>query len=249
MVLMLGFLLLISLAMSAALSAIHGYSVGLLPGAKTALEVANAAFSFGVVTVLFAMIFKLLPDTKIAWGDVWAGALTTAALFAVGKTLIGLYLGRGTFGSAYGAAASLAIILAWVYYAAQILFFGAELTQVYARRHGSRQEARHGTEGATTRAEKKDGVVAPGSPTLPRAPRIPPPVDAHEPVEAYDRAGMDDRAGTDDHVGMDDRVGVDDRPSATDRTDRPVRHGDAVYKAGVAIGVMAGRVLRLRRPR
>jgi membrane protein len=134
MVLVLGFLLLVSLALSAALSAVHGYTVGLLPGARALIEMA----SFGMVTVLFAMIFKLLPDTKIAWSDVWAGAATTAALFTVGKTLIGLYLGRGAFGSAYGAAASLAIILAWVYYAAQILFFGAEVTQVYARRHGSR---------------------------------------------------------------------------------------------------------------
>ena len=134
MVLVLGFLLLVSLALSAALAAVHGYTVGLLPGARALIEMA----SFGVVTVLFAMIFKVLPDTKIAWSDVWAGAATAAALFTVGKTLIGLYLGRGAFGSAYGAAASLAIMLAWVYYAAQILFFGAEVTQVYARRYGSR---------------------------------------------------------------------------------------------------------------
>src|SRR5438876_514812 len=127
--------------------------------AQGRIVVANAVFSFGVVTVLFAMIFKVLPDTRIAWGDVWAGAATTAVLFTLGKTLIGLYLGRGTFGSAYGAAASLAIILAWVYYAAQILFFGAELTQVYARRHGSLREANRGIEAAGLSGEKQKNAA------------------------------------------------------------------------------------------
>jgi membrane protein len=93
--------------------------------------------SFFVVMLLFAMIFKFLPDTTVAWRDVWIGAALTAILFTVGKLLIGLYLGKSSVGSAYGAAGSLVVLLVWIYYSAQILFFGAELTQVYARRHGS----------------------------------------------------------------------------------------------------------------
>ena len=110
----------------------------------------NAVVSLGVVTVLFAMIFKFLPDAQpvVAWKDVWIGAFMTAILFTIGKVAIGLYLGRGTVGSAYGAAGSLLVILVWVYYAAQILFFGAELTQVYASRHGSRKAAPEAAEAA-----------------------------------------------------------------------------------------------------
>ena len=93
-----------------------------------------------MITVLFALIFKYLPDAHppVAWKDIWAGAFVTAALFTLGKYGIGLYLGRSSVGSAFGAAGSLVLLLVWVYYSAQILFFGAELTQVYARRHGSR---------------------------------------------------------------------------------------------------------------
>jgi membrane protein len=94
--------------------------------------------SLAVITACFALLFKYVPDTEIAWRDVWVGALMTAVLFNLGKYAIGLYLGSRNVGSAYGAAGSLVILLVWVYYAAQILFFGAELTQVYARRRGSR---------------------------------------------------------------------------------------------------------------
>jgi membrane protein len=210
MVMVLGFLLLVSLALSAGLAAVHGFTVGLWPGAKVLLEVVNAVFSFGVVTVLFAMIFKLLPDTKIAWRDVWAGAATTAALFTVGKTLIGLYLGKSSMASAYGAAASLAIILAWVYYAAQILFFGAELTQVYARRHGSRRESRGASAAPTEHAPR--GPATPRPPSLVRP--LPPGPPSPEPREAAHVLG------------------------------RASRRAMAVYKAGVAVGVAAGRLLR-----
>ncbi|HEV8253985.1 MAG TPA: YihY/virulence factor BrkB family protein [Vicinamibacteria bacterium] len=137
MVLVLGFLLLVSLLISAALTAVGSFAEGHLPGGLLALRSLNGVLSFAVVTVLFAMIFKLLPDVKVAWRDVWAGALMTAALFALGKWALGLYLGKKAVGSAFGAAGSLVAILVWVYYAAQILFFGAELTQVYAKRHGS----------------------------------------------------------------------------------------------------------------
>lgn len=137
MVLAIGFLLLVSLVLSAALSAISHINFNLLPGVDFVWQLVNFALSFGLVTLLFALIYKYLPDVKIAWGDVWVGATITALLFSFGKYILGLYIGQGSFGSAYGAAGSLVIILAWVYYSAQILLFGAEFTQVFARHYGS----------------------------------------------------------------------------------------------------------------
>src|SRR5438477_5877869 len=138
MVLVVGFLLLVSLVVSAGLSALE--LKGAFPGSGLVLEVLNVAVSLAVITVLFALIFKYLPDAHppVAWKDVWVGAFITAALFTAGKFGIGLYLGHSSVASAYGAAGSLVLLLVWVYYSAQILFFGAELTQVWARRHGSR---------------------------------------------------------------------------------------------------------------
>ena len=133
-----GFLLLVSLAFSAAL-AVAGRFVGyLLPAPAFLFDFASSLISFGIVTILFAMIFKLLPDTKIAWRDVWVGAAVTSLLFTLGKMLIGFYLGRSSLASAYGAAASLVIVLVWVYYSAQILLLGAEFTRIYANKYGSR---------------------------------------------------------------------------------------------------------------
>jgi len=138
MVLGIGFLLLASLIISAALSAIGEYIGSRLPLAGVWLELINFMISFVVITFLFAMIFKFLPEIKIAWKDVWLGAAVTSALFSLGKFLIGIYLGRSEVGNTFGAAGSLAILLIWIYYSAQILFFGAEFTQVYANRYGSR---------------------------------------------------------------------------------------------------------------
>jgi membrane protein len=104
------------------------------------LEQARLIFDLAVVVLLFAMIFRYLPDAKIAWRDVWVGATLTAVLFALGKFVLGLYLGSGAAGSAYGAASSLITLLLWIYYAAQILLFGAEFTQVYANTYGTRVE-------------------------------------------------------------------------------------------------------------
>jgi membrane protein len=133
-----GFLLLVSLVLTAGLSAMAKMFEGLLPGPEVLLQVLNFLISFAVIMGLFAMMFKILPDAQIAWSDVWVGAAMTALLFTIGKFLIGLYLGKSDVGSAYGAAGSLVIILVWVYYSAQILLFGAEFTQVYANRSGSR---------------------------------------------------------------------------------------------------------------
>ena len=138
MVLGTGFLLLVSLVLSAALAALNDSLGRLMATSAPVLQVIQFLISFAVITLMFALIFKLLPDVRIAWSDVWIGAAATSLLFTIGKSLIGLYLGKSSIASTYGAAGSIVIILLWVYYSAQILFLGAELTQVYANRYGSR---------------------------------------------------------------------------------------------------------------
>jgi membrane protein len=133
-----GFLLLVSLVISAALSALGTYLIGLLPEFETMLQLLNFVISFAVITLLFAMIYKIVPDVLISWSDVWIGAAFTALLYTIGKYLIGVYLGTSSTASTYGAAGSLVIILIWIYYSAQILFLGAEFTKIYAQRYGSR---------------------------------------------------------------------------------------------------------------
>lgn len=138
MVLGTGFLLLISLVISAGLSALGGLITRMMPGMDILTQIINIVLSFAIITALFALIFKYVPDAHIAWRDVWIGGAVTALLFTVGKALIGFYIGYSSLSSTYGAAASLAVILLWVYYSAQILFFGAEFTQVFANTYGSR---------------------------------------------------------------------------------------------------------------
>ncbi len=145
LVLCTGFLLMVSLVSSAAWGAAGKLTEHLLPKPVFLLESVDFFLSFGAITLLLAMIFKFLPDTKIAWSDVWAGAGVASLLFTIGKALIGLYLVRSTVASAYGAAASLVILLVWIYYSAQILLLGAEITHVYAIKYGSRLEAVSGT--------------------------------------------------------------------------------------------------------
>src|SRR5690606_5334067 len=136
MVLVIGFLLLVSLAISAVLSGIGKFLADLLPMPGAVMQALNFGISFAVTSLLFALIFKVLPDAEIRWRDVWVGAAVTALLFSVGRFLIGLYLGRSSVGSPYGAAGSLVVLLLWVYYSSQILFLGAEFTQVYTNRFG-----------------------------------------------------------------------------------------------------------------
>ena len=133
-----GFLLLVSLVLSAAVSAVGKWFGGWLPVPEVVLQALEFVISFGVIAGLFAMMFRLLPDAHVSWRDVWIGAALTALLFVVGKFAIGLYLGKSDVGSAYGAAGSLVILLVWIYYSSQILLFGAEFTQVYANALGSR---------------------------------------------------------------------------------------------------------------
>ena len=138
MVLGIGFLLLVSLILSTTLSVVGDFFTGLWPGTVILMQIFNQIVSFGVITVLFALIYKVIPDVEIGWRDVGIGAAATALLFTLGKYLIGLYLGNTAVASTYGAAGSLIVILVWVFYSAQILFLGAEFTQVYANRYGSR---------------------------------------------------------------------------------------------------------------
>ena len=142
MVVGIGFLLLVSLAASAWLAALGAFLARGVPLPGAAMGTANALLSLAVITCMFATIYKLLPDVTIAWGDVWIGAAVTALLFTLGKSLIGLYLGRSAVASVYGAAGSLIVILLWVYYSAQIVFFGAEFTKVYSRRYSVPPRAR-----------------------------------------------------------------------------------------------------------
>ena len=138
LVLTIAFLLLVSLILSALLAAFGDLVEAWLGGGMAGvIQVLNIVLSFGLMTVLFAAIFRWLPDAEVAWRDVWIGAAATALLFTIGKSVIGLYLGHSNVGSAFGAAGSVVVILVWIYYTALILLAGAEFTQVWARRYGS----------------------------------------------------------------------------------------------------------------
>ena len=141
MILGVGFLLLVSLVLSAALSALSHFWDSWFENWEFVLQAINFAVSFAIVTGLFAMIYKILPRCEIGWKDVWVGATVTSLLFSIGKLLIGLYLGKSSVTSGFGAAGSLVIVLLWVYYSSQIFLLGAEFTKAYAYRHGTRREA------------------------------------------------------------------------------------------------------------
>ncbi len=142
MVLGIGFLLLVSLVLDSAIAAAGKFAGNHLPGGEALWQILQVVVSLGVITVLFAAIFRFLPDLKIEWREVWLGAVFTSILFVIGKFALGLYLGKSAVGSSYGAAGSLVLVLLWVYYAAQIVLFGAEFTQVHAR--FSREPAKTG---------------------------------------------------------------------------------------------------------
>jgi membrane protein len=136
MVLAVAFLLLLSLVLSAGLSAVGHFFASYLPGGEFVWQLANLVMGLALTTALFALIFKVVPDVDVAWRDLWIGALFTAALFSLGKFLLGLYIGKSAATSSYGAAGSLVALVLWVYYSTQVFFFGAEFTQVLARRFG-----------------------------------------------------------------------------------------------------------------
>jgi len=129
---------LVSLIVSAFLSAGNGFIQRLLPGFGGILKLLDFVISFSVITALFALLFKYLPDAHIAWKDVWIGAAVTSLLFTIGKYLIGMYLGNSNISSAFGAASSVVIIMLWTFYSSQIMLYGAEFTKIYANRFGSK---------------------------------------------------------------------------------------------------------------
>jgi membrane protein len=177
MILGIGFMLLVSLVISAGISATEEVLASVLPFHELILQIINLIISIGVITLFFALIFKLLPDADVAWRDVWVGAFFTAVLFSLGKTLIGLYLGSSAIASSYGAAGSLVLLLVWIYYSAQILFFGAEFTQVYANKFGSKilpegEEARARTESIGVRNTGRQIIPVTSAPIYEMNPKI-----------------------------------------------------------------------------
>lgn len=154
MVLAIGFLLLVSLLITTAIAGAQEYLSAQIPVAWL-WQAVNIVVSFLLATALFMMIYKVLPDTEIAWRDVLIGALVTAVLFTLGKFLIGEYLGRASLSSAFGAAGSFAVLLVWIYYSALISFYGAEFTQVFSRRYGSRIRP---VDYAVRKGEKPDAI-------------------------------------------------------------------------------------------
>lgn len=141
MVLFFGFLLLVSLILGTALSGIEAYSLRLWQNAEVVLRLINLVFGFLVTVVVFAMLYRFLPDITLRWRDVWVGALMTAVLFTIGRGLLGLYLANSSTANVYGAAGSFVLIMLWINYSSQIVLFGAEFTQVFSRRYGSLREA------------------------------------------------------------------------------------------------------------
>ena len=141
LVLGLAFLLIVSLVVSTGLAALGQWAGGFFPGMEALLQIANTVITFGITTVLFAMIFKFMPQAAIAWKDVWIGAVVTAVLFELGKIVIGIYVGKSSSVSVLAAAGSLIVLLIWVYYAAQVFVLGAEFTWTYARQHGSHRDS------------------------------------------------------------------------------------------------------------
>ena len=159
LVLGLGFLLLVSLVVSAAIAAFGKWSYGFFEGREAYLHTLNFGISFAITTMLFAMIYKFMPRARIAWRDVWVGAAVTALLFEIGKLLIGLYLGTTSVASGFGAAGSLVVLLVWVYFSAQAFLLGAEFTWVYSHEYGSRA-AQSGQKPAAAVPSRSGGAPA-----------------------------------------------------------------------------------------
>ncbi len=165
MILGIGFLLLVSLVISTGLSATQEVIGNAIPLSEFFLQIVNLVISIGAITILFALMFKFLPDAEIAWQDVWMGAFVTSIFFSLGKMAIGIYLGNSAVASTFGAAGSLVLILLWLYYSAQILFFGAEFTQVYANNYGSKivPQGSESTQMAAKTPQASKGYTSPAA--------------------------------------------------------------------------------------
>jgi membrane protein len=158
MVLGTGFLLLVSLIVTAAVTAVGTFLQEALPGSELLWQIVNLIIALGVITLIFALLYRFLPDVHIGWSDVWVGAAFTAVLFLVGQFALSFYLGSGSPGESFGAAGSVIIVLIWVYYSAQIFFFGAEFTQVYTNRYGSRVRPEPDAQFVTEEARAQQGM-------------------------------------------------------------------------------------------
>jgi membrane protein len=180
MILGIGFLLIVSLLVSAALAAFGKWWGPLLGDWETLAQILNMAVSFGLFTTAFAMIYKFMPRVKIEWHDVWIGAAATALLFTVGKFLIGLYIGKSAVASGFGAAGSVIVVLLWVYYSALIFLFGAEFTWVYAHAFGSRRGQQRPAKAAEVPQKSSDPA-----PVQAAAPGRAPAAARARPVRAY----------------------------------------------------------------
>lgn len=158
-----GFLLIVSLVVSTVLAAVGKYLTGWLPLPEAVLHLLNFVVTLALFTALIAAMFKYLPDVRLRWRDLWPGALLTSVLFMVGKLAIGLYLGKASIGSTYGAAGSFVVLLIWIYYSAQIVFFGAEFTEVYARRFGREPQPEKDAVRLTPEDKAHQGILDPGA--------------------------------------------------------------------------------------
>jgi membrane protein len=234
---------------SAAAAAFGDLASGLMPGAAVLLQVVNIVISLGIATLLFAMIYKLLPNTHIDWRDVWVGAFATAVLFEVGKFLIGLYLGKSNMTQAFAAAGSLVVLIAWVYYAAQIFLLGAEFTKVYAQEHGS-HAAHHAL--AMTEATATHGIPAE---KLPQAKQPVPPLaaakvqgdaPATQSADANTEQKKDPKqADADAHLAGAQRLRENRQKMRQTRPPEPVPRGESVMAGASAVaGMVAMAVAR-----
>ncbi len=166
-----GMLLLATLVLSTFVAGAGEYLTERWPRLEPLGNVPTMLATFGVITFLFGMMFKILPDVRIPWRDVWFGAVLTSLLFSAGKYLIGLYLGRSSYSSAYGAAGSLVVLVVWIYYSSQIIFFGAELTQAYSRWRGTRIAPQHGAIAKTEDAKRRAAGTLSQTPESPAPPQ------------------------------------------------------------------------------
>ena len=223
-----GILLLASLVTSAAVSAATDWINTWWPGMATWTQVVNFIFLFLVTLLVFALVYKYVPDVPIAWRDVWAGAVATALLFSLGRLLIGWYLGRSTISSTYGAASSLAIVLLYTYYSAQMFFLGAEFTQVYGRTFGSRR-AEHLLIETPIPAEPQQTVATPGGTIVPAA--------AVEAAQVIPPVGVAQAAV--ETASEPPPADVGEQPPAHPQLDRLRRLGRPFGQVGVALGVIA----------
>jgi membrane protein len=185
MVLGVGFMLMVSLVVSAGLAALNEMVRGYVEQWVIVAQALDIAISVGAVMLLFAFLFKFLPDARVAWRDVWIGAAVTAVLFTLGKYALGVYLGNSNLATPFGAAGSLVVLLVWVYYAAQILFLGAEVTQVYANLYGSGVRPKAGAETLSDAERVAQGTRAPGGETVPGPKPAPMPLYEQLPRRTY----------------------------------------------------------------